>query len=159
MQFINLQFSGGRDEVLAAISNNEYVNRNVRFEEQDVKPLMKLKEKNGRVRVTCEMLGKPTKDNGFLVGTYFSGKLVEKNGATRLKGIITTAPIYHLAMLVLVCVFIYQCISLKGFSVVPILLVGLSLFMFKDEFKKQGYIKRYLSRAERRFNSDKSSTR
>ena len=156
MHFVNLQFRAGKDEVLSAISNNEYVNRNVRFEEENVKSLMKIREKNGKIKITCEMLGKPTKDNGFLVGTYFSGKLTEKNGVTKLKGIILTAPIYHLVMLALVGVFIYQCTHLKGFSVVPIFLVLFSLFMFKDEFKKQGFINRYLHRACRRLNEDKN---
>lgn len=151
MHFINLEFAAPKDKVLSAVSDNDFVNQNVRFDEQNGKPLMKFKEKNGKIKITCEMLGKPTKDNGFLVGTYFSGRLTEKNGVTKLKGIITTAPIYHLIMILLVAVFIYQCIHLKGFSVVPILLVFLSLFMFKDEFNKQGYIKRYLFRAERRF--------
>ena len=156
MQFINLEFPANKDEVISHISDNEYVNRNVRFEDESVKPLMKIKEKNGKIKITCEMLGKPTKDNVFLVGTYFSGTLSEKGGVTRLKGIITTAPIYHLVMLVFVAVYIYQCIRLEGFSVVPLLLLVFSLFMFKDEFKKQGYIKRYLYRAQRRFHSDES---
>ena len=154
MHFINLEFPSGKDEVISHISDNEYVNRNVRFEDGGVKPLMKVKEKNGKIKITCEMLGKPTKDNGFLVGTYFSGRLSEKDGVTRLKGIITTAPVYHLVMLAFIAVFIYQCIRLGGFSVVPILLVVFSLFMFKDEFKTQGYIKRYLYRAQRRFRSE-----
>ena len=96
------------------------------------------------------MIGGPTKDNGFFVGTYFSGRLSEKDGRTKLKGIITTAPIYHLFLIALVVVFIIQCFRLRGFSVIPPIIIIFDIFMFKNEFKKQGYIKRYLYRAARR---------
>ena len=109
----------------------------------------------GRIKITCEMIGGPTKDNGFLVGTYFSGRLVEKDGRTKLKGVITTAPIYHLFLIALVAVFIIQCFKLRGFSVVPPIIVIFDIFMFKNEFKKQGYIKRYLYRAARRMYENK----
>lgn len=151
MKFINIDFPAKKDEVISMITDNEAVNKNVRFEEGKGKPFMKVKIKNNdKIRMTCEMLGKATRDNGFLVGTYFAGRLVEKSDKTVLKGVILTAPIYHLFMMILVVVFILQCFYLKGFSVIPILLVGFDIFMFKDEFKKQGYIKRYLHRAARR---------
>ena len=151
MKFVNVDFPSSRDEAMSMICDNEQVNRNVRFDDYRGKPLMKIKDKgNGKMKITCEMIGGPTKDNGFFVGTYFSGKLVEKNGRTRLKGVITTAPIYHLALIALVVVFIIQCFKLRGFSVVPPIIVIFDIFMFKNEFKKQGYIKRYLYRAARR---------
>ena len=151
MKFVNVDFPSSRDEAMSMICDNEKVNRNVRFDDYRGKPLMKIKDKgNGKMKITCEMIGGPTKDNGFFVGTYFSGKLVEKNGRTRLKGVITTAPIYHLALIALVAVFIIQCFKLRGFSVVPPIIVIFDIFMFKNEFKKQGYIKRYLYRAVRR---------
>ena len=160
MKFINVEFDAKRDEALQMLRNNERVNENVRFDESRGKPLMKIKEKNGdRISVTCEFIGGPSKDNGFLVGTYFSGKLTEKNGVTRLKGIILTAPIYHLFMIMLVAVFIIQCFKVKGFSVVPPMLVVFDLFMFKAEFQKQGYIKRYFLRASRRIRESELNSR
>ena len=156
MKFVNMNFCAPKEEVLEILKDNERVNKNVRFDDYRGKPHMKIKEKiNGKIKITCEMIGGPTKDNGFLVGTYFSGKLVEKNGRTRLSGVITTAPLYHLALIALVVVFIIQCFKLSGFSVVPPIIIIFDIFMFKNEFKKQGYIKRYLYRAARRLYEEK----
>ena len=151
MQFINIEFPASRAEVVEMISDNERVNKNVRFDESRGKPVVKITEKaKGKIKISCQMIGGPTKDNGFIQGTTLKGKLVEKNGVTRLKGVITTEPVYHLAFLVLIALFIVQCFRLGGFSVVPPILVIFDLFMFKNEFKKQGIIKRYLHRAARR---------
>jgi len=156
MKLVNIDFPASRDEVMEMLTDNERVNRNVRFDDYRGKPHMKFKTKeNGKIKITCEMLGGPTKDNGFLVGTYFSGKLIEKDGRTKLKGIITTAPIYHLCLFALVVVFIIQCFKMSGFSVLPPIIVIFDIFMFKNEFKKQGYIKRYLYRALRRMYEKK----
>ncbi len=154
MKFINIDFPLSRDEVLCLLRDNERVNRNVRFDESRGRPLMKIREKGNSVKITCEMIGGPTKDNGFFIGTYFRGKLIERDGITKLCGVVTTAPIYHLALLALIAVFIVQCFKLSGFSVVPPILVVFDLFMFKNEFKKQGYIKRYLHRALRRVSEE-----
>jgi len=157
MKFVNLSFNAPRDEVLAMLRDNERVNSKVRFDESRGKPLIKIKEKKGdRINITCEYIGGPSKDNGFLVGTYFSGKLTERDGVTRLSGRILTAPIYHLFMVALVVVFIIQCFKVKGFSVVPPILVIFDLFMFKSEFQKQGYIKRYFMRAARKIDEEKN---
>ena len=156
MKFVNMDFPASREEVLQMLKDNERVNKNVRFDDYRGKPHMKIKEKKGdKIKITCEMIGGPTKDNGFLVGTYFSGKLVEKNGRTHLSGVITTAPLYHLALIALVVVFIIQCFKLSGFSVVPPIIIIFDIFMFKNEFKKQGYIKRYLYRTARRLYEEK----
>lgn len=155
MQFINVEYPASCAEVLEILSDNERVNKNVTFDERRGKPLMRIKDKGrGKIKITCEMLERATKDNGFFVGTYFSGKLTEKNGVTRLKGIILTAPIYHLVLFAMIAVFIFQCIRMNGFSVIPIMLVAFDIFMFKDEFRKQGYIRRYIYRAARRITSD-----
>ena len=151
MKFINLEFSTSREETLALISDNERVNRNVNFDERRGKPLMRIKDKgDGKIKITCEMLGRATKDNGFIVGTYFTGRLKAQDGKTQLRGVILTAPIYHLVLIAFMVLFAIQCIYLKGFSLVPIVILAFSLFMCKDEFKKQGYIVRYLTRAARR---------
>ncbi len=153
MQFVNVDFSASRDEVLAMLADNERVNERVRFDESRGKPLVKIKDKsNGKVKISCEMIGGPSKDNGFIQGTAFTGKLTEKNGVTRLKGIITTEPIYHFIFLAMLVFFIVQCFRFNGFSVVPPILVIFNFVFLKNEYKKQGYIKRYLMRAARRIN-------
>lgn len=149
MKFINIEFQKSKSELISLLSDSEAVNRNVKFDERHGKPVMRLKEKNGKIKITCEFIGGATKDNGFLVGTYFSGKIIENAGKCRLKGIITTAPIYHAALFALLIVFVIRCISMKGFSVIPLILLVFDVFMFKDEFKKQGCIERFLHRASR----------
>lgn len=149
MKFINIRLNAAKDDIMTLLKNNERVNEGVCFDKNKGKPLMKFKEKSDKVKITCEMIGGPSKDNGFIIGTYFSGKITEKDGITSIKGVITTAPIYHLIMLILFGFFILQCIKLQGFSIVPILLVVFSVFIFKDEYKKKEYIKRYLYRAAR----------
>ena len=93
------------------------------------------------------MMGRGTKDNAFLEGTYFIGRASEKNGRSSVRGIILTAPIYHLLFTALFVFFIIQCFSVGGFSPIPIILLVFDVFMFKDEFKKQGLIKTYIFRA------------
>ena len=100
-----------------------------------------------KIKIKCEYKGRARKDNGFLEGTYFFGRFYEKNGVTFMKGIILTAPIYHTVLLLLFAFFIYRCIALRGFSIIPISLVLFSVFMFFEEFKKQGIIKKYIFRA------------
>ena len=156
MQFVNIDFPASRSEVIKMLSDNERVNKNVRFDESRGIPSINILEKpNGKIKVGCKMIGGPTRDNGFIQGTTLRGKLVEKNGVTKLKGVITTEPIYHLVFIALIAVFLIQCFKLRGISVVPPILVIFDLFMFKNEFKKQGIIKRYLHRAARRFYENK----
>ena len=115
---------------------------------------MNVSDKKGYVRSTCEMLGRATKDNafGYLVGTYFTGRLIERNGVLTLKGVVLTAPIYHAFLAVLLFVLVYKSIQVGGVSLIPLFLLAFEVIMFKDEFRKQGYIKRYLNRAVKKFN-------
>ena len=147
MKFINLKIQASKNEVLNFISDNKKVNSNVKFDEKAGIPFMHVKEKDGKLKINCEMINRPTKDNGFVVGTYFKGTLREKDGACELKGIILTAPIYHLIWFILLGILIWQCIYHAAISVLPILFVSFEVIMFSAEFKKQGYIKRYLERA------------
>ena len=150
MKFIKLESAASRNELLSTIQNSDLVNDRVKFEDGKGKPHVHLKEKGNRLKIKCEMVGGPTKDNGFLEGTYFVGKLTEKSGTTRLRGIILTAPIYHTFLVLLLAFYVYRCISLGAFNPVPLILLAFSLFMFKGEFEKQGTIERYLKRAFRR---------
>ena len=154
MKFINVDYPVTKSELIERLSDNGFVNAGVNFDEKFGTPHMKIKEKGKKIKITCEMMGRSKRDNGFIVGTYFSGKITERDGGCTLKGVITTAPIYHLCLIILIGVFIYQCINLGGFSVVPIFVVLFDVFLFKDEFKKQGYIERYLYRAYKKIKRE-----
>lgn len=149
MKLVNIVTDVGREELLSHIKNYELVNSGVRFDEKIGRPAIRVKEKGKKLFITCELLDRPTKDNGFLVGTYFSGKLTECEGKTTLRGVILTAPIYHLVLFSLFVAFVVMCIQKGGFSITPVLLLVFDYFMFSLEFKKQGIIKRYLERCKR----------
>ena len=156
MKFVRLDCSASRDELLSVIANSELVNDKVRFDEEKGRPRIHVKEKKGeRLKIKCEMIGGPVKDNGFLEGTYFIGKLTEKNGASHLRGIILTAPIYHTFIALIMAIFVLRCIQLVAFNPVPIILLIFSLMMFRKEFEKQGTIERYLIRAVKRAEKNK----
>ena len=159
MKFINLKIEAPRDEVLSFISDNRRVNSNVKFDEKRGTPIMHFKEKGEKITVTCEMINKPTKDNGFLIGTYFKGKLTETDGVTTLKGVIVTAPLYHLVWFTLLCVLIWQCFYYTAISALPILFVAFEFIMYSQEFRKQGYIKRYFERGFSRLYAEKNKNR
>jgi hypothetical protein len=150
MKFIKLDSASSREELLKVIENADIVNERVKFDENKGKPIVHVKDNGKLLRIKCEMVGGPTKDNGFLEGTYFLGTLKEKGGITRLCGVILTAPIYHTFLALLMAFYIYRCISLGAFNPVPIILLIFSLYMFKAEFEKQGTIERYLKRAFKR---------
>ena len=153
MKFVNINFPASRDEVIAMITNNELVNKNVRVDDSRGKPFITVKEKNKkRIKLSCKLVGGPTRDNGFVQGTTLSAKLVEKNGVTNLRGIITTEPVYHFFFIIMIALFIVQCIRMRGISLIPPILMVFDVFMFKNEFKKQGYIKRYLYRAAKKLS-------
>ena len=151
MKFIKLKINKSIDEVFAMISDKERVNENVRFDEKSGIPLMHVKKKGNSIKIRCEMMGRPTKDNGFVFGgTFFKGKIIESRGETVLSGVIVTSPIYHSVVISLVLFNIIMSFKLGGISVIPLFAVAFEFLFFKDEFRKQGYISRYLERAFRR---------
>lgn len=147
MKLVKITTAVPRDELLSNIKNHQLVNNGVVFDEKIGRPTMKVKERGNRLRITCELVDRATKDNNFLVGTYFTGKLTERDGVTTLSGVILTAPIYHLVLFGLFVAFIVMCIQKGGFSLLPVFLIAFDFVMFNTEFKKQGIIKRYLCRA------------
>ena len=149
MKLIKLDIATSRDEFLGVIRNHELVTDKVKFDDNKGKPVMHVKDSGKRIKIRCEMVGGPTKDNGFLEGTYFVGKLVEKDGITHLRGVILTAPIYHAFLALLAFFYAYRCAYLGAFNPVPLILLIFSLVMFKGEFEKQGTIERYLKRVVR----------
>ncbi len=155
MKIINLFSKFGKDKVLDIIKDNDRVNAGVRFNDKyGAKPYMHITEKNGRLKIKCEMIGRPTKDNGFLAGTVFRGKIKEEGRGTRIKGIIATSVIYHTIILALSIFLIAMMIIKSSYNLIPTLVfvVAFEFIFFKDEFKKQGYIERYLMRALKRLN-------
>ena len=157
MKFIKIDSASSRENLLNVIENADIVNDRVKFDENKGKPIVHVKDNGKLLKIKCEMVGGPTKDNGFLEGTYFLGTLKEKGGATRLRGVILTAPIYHTFLVLLMAFYVYRCISIGGFNPVPLILLAFSLFMFKGEFEKQGTIERYLKRAFKRAEPHKDN--
>ena len=151
MKFIKISAPVSKEDLFHVILDNELVNRGVRFDKYI--PEMRVKRGKGnpdRLKITCQIKNSPTKDNAFLEGTYFRGRLTEKNGVTTLKGYIVTAPIYHFILLCLTVFFIAQCFIVGGFNPTPVILVAFSICMFWREFQKQGLIERYIYRAFRK---------
>jgi hypothetical protein len=116
---------------------------------------MFLKEKRRCITLSCKYVGGNTKDNGFVVGTYFLGSVKEKNGKTAVRGVVWTAPVFHTLLLGMLVAFIIQCIYLEGFSVIPLCALAFDIVLFWNEFGKQGIIKRYISRALRKAENEK----
>ncbi len=150
MKFVNCKTAVASDDLFALLSNSDRVNDGVKFDEKRGKPFMNVKRKGTRIYITCRMMGGASKDNGFIVGTFFVGRMTEKNGVTRISGITLTSPLYHLLLLALTVFFIYRCIVLGGFNPVPVILLIFGLLLCKDEYKKQGIIARYIARAVRK---------
>ena len=157
MKIIKLDARVSRDELLETVNNSEFVNDKVKFDDNKGKPKIHVKDNGKRVKLRCEMVGGPTKDNGFLEGTYFVGAFKESAAGTHVRGIILTAPIYHTMLLLLAIFYAYRCITLGAFNPVPLILLIFSIFMFKGEFEKQGTIERYLHRAIKRAEIKKSN--
>ena len=153
MTRVNISTAHSKGEVLSFIKDNNKVNDGVRFDDKyDRKPLMHISENNGKLKIRCEMIGGPTKDNGFLAGTVFRGKITEQDGVSTIKGLITTSVIYHIVLLALIALVFVQMFVHSAYGLISVLIfaIGFEIMFFKDEFKKQGYIKRYLERAVRR---------
>ena len=156
MKFVNTTFDMPKDRLLSLLSDNDYVNDKVKFFEDNRYPRVSVKEKGERIKIGCEIMGGAKKDNAFLEGTHLFGRIRDNGESVTLKGVILTAPIYHTILLIFMAIFIGQCFYFGGFSVVPICLLIFSLFMFKDEFKKQRLIYNYVLRANRRADGYKS---
>lgn len=154
MKTVNILTKKSKDEVLDFLNNNDKVNENVRFDDKKGgRPYMHIKERDGRLKIRCEMVGRPTKDNGFVImGTVFNGKIKEKNGATQITGIATTSVIYHIIMSLLAVFLLISIFAFDMYQLIAILVcvIAFEFIFFYDEFKKQGYIVRYIERAIKR---------
>ena len=154
MKALNILTKKSKEDVLKILNDNDKVNENVRFnDKKGGKPYMHIKEKSGKLKIRCEMIGRPTKDNGFVImGTVFNGKIREKNGETQISGVATTSVIYHIIMSILVASLLFFIFAFSMYQLVAILVcvIAFEFIFFYDEFKKQGYIVRYIERAIKR---------
>ena len=153
MRFVRMEAECSEEALLDLLPNNERVNEGVRFAEGEGRPHMHFRKKGKTIRMRCEMMDRPTKDNGFLMGTYFAGRTKQVGDKTLLYGVILTEPYFHLLWLAMVVYFVFVCITKAAFSVVPICLTVFVYFMYSSEYKKQIRIKSYLQRACRRAQS------
>lgn len=144
MLFINYKINAPVDEVTASLEDCNTIVDREKLETSKGRPKIHFTQKAGKLKMQCEMTNTATRDRDFKLGTAFHGKITEENGVTHIIGIVLTAPIYHLVLLCFFAYFIYLCVSMGGFSVVPICLLVFDVFMFWREFKKQGIIKRYI---------------
>ncbi len=147
MLFVNYKINAPKDEVLASLADNNTVCSEEKFDTSNGRPLIHMKNSVNRLSLTCEIVDGASRDRDFKLGTRFLGSIKETGGVTKIGGVILTAPIYHLVLLAMFAFFIYKCITLGGFSIIPICLLVFDVFMFWREFKKQGIIKRYIFRA------------
>ncbi len=154
MKFVNIRCQSNADELIAMLTDCEKTNRGVVFDEKLGTPIMRTIEKDGRVKIKCELNNRTTRDNGFLEGTYFRGSVRHCEGGCQVKGVILTAPVWHGILICMFIAFIVVCLSLGGFSPVPIILIIFDIAMFYTEFKKQGIIFRYILRAVKRVKSE-----
>lgn len=147
MLFVNYDIEAPREILLSKILNNDAVVEAENYDTSNGKPKMHVKSKAERLKIKCEMIERATKDNGFLEGTYFLGSVKERSGRSIVRGVILTAPIYHLVFLILLGIVVYQSIMMVAIPITAIFLVFFDLMMFRGEFKKQSLIKRYILRA------------
>ena len=154
MKLIKYKTDATADELVLMLSDNERVNKNVNISDKKGIPYIHCSRNGNKLKLTCEFKGGATKDNAFLSGTTaLRAKIIEKNGETQLRGVITTAPIFHAFLFSLLLVSIVMCVVNTTFNVTPICLAVFDLFMYKDEFRKQGIIERYTLRAIKRLKS------
>ena len=158
MRTFKYRVRASRDELVAMLGDNDRVNRGVSTEYKKGNAHMHVDTKGERIRMHCEFIGGATKDNAFVDGTKLHGKIVERDGYTEFRGIIMTAPIFHALLILMFAFFVIMCIVKQGFNVVPICLVIFDIFMYKDEFKKQDIIDRYVARAVKILNGAARST-
>lgn len=147
MIFVNHKTTTKRDALISVIRDSNRVNERVKFDEKQGRPQMILKEGKRTLSMTCRFVGGETKDNGFIIGTLFFGRITEKNGITRVRGVITTAPVFYAAILGLLVYSVIRGITLGGFNPIALIIAIFSFLMFRTEFKKQGIIDRYIARA------------
>lgn len=149
MKFVNYKIGATKEEVMTSLRDNGIIADDEAFRTKKGRANMTVREKGNSIKIKCRMIDGPSKDNAFLEGTTFWGSVKERDGVTCVKGIILTAPIFHSVLISLMVLLIIQCIRLGGINPVPIILFIFSIFIYKDEYKKQGMIKGFIYKALR----------
>lgn len=159
MRTFKYKINASREELIALLSDNDKVNKGVNSEYKKGTAHMHVDTKGEKIKMRCEFIGGATKDNAFIDGTKLRGKIVEKDGYTEFRGAILTAPIFHALLILMFSAFVVMCIVKQGFNVVPVCLVIFDIFMYRDEFKKQDIIDKYVFRAVKILNRSADSER
>ncbi len=161
MKRIHLQTVCERDEVLDALTNNARVNEGLSFDEAKGTPTVRMRiGRGGHLHMRCVFIGGHSKDNGFIQGTFFTGRLREgKDGKTQLSGVIVTEPVFHVLLCILLAVAVFQMVSLGGISLTPILLLPFVYILMRGEYRKQEHLRRYILRAVHRLEKTKNTGR
>lgn len=159
MKAFKYKVNASREELIELLSDNERVYKFCNCSNKKGTPHMHVSANGEKIKIRCEFIGGTTKDNAFIDGTKLHGKITEKNGYTEFSGVIMTAPIFHTLLFLMFAFFVAICIIRQSFNVVPVCLIIFDIFMYKDEFKKQEFIERYVARAVKKINgtSKKSS--
>lgn len=148
MKRISIQTPLAREDILSALRDAPTVNAGLTFDDREGSPTVHVREgRADRLRLRCCMLGGASRDNGYVQGTFFWGRMRERNGMTYIRGSIMTEPVFHVLWLALIAFFIVTCIQRTALSVVPICLIVFVYFMFRKEYRKQEYLRRYILRA------------
>ena len=150
MKRIRCTVNASREQMLAKISDNRFVNAGVRFPEGMGTPTAEIREHGRLLRIRCRLIGGASQDNGFLFGTAFLGTVRENGECSTLSGVIVTEPLMHLVWLAAVVYFIIACVQIGGINLVPLFLSVFMYLLFRPEYKKQQILYNYLIRAANR---------
>ena len=124
MKFVSIKSSATEKDVVDALGNSEKVNERVQFDERRGRPLMKLKRKKNTLYISCEMIGGPAKDNGFIIGSFFLGRIKQRAYGSKITGILLTAPLYHLVLLGFCTYFLIRSIQVHGIAPLPFIIAA-----------------------------------
>ena len=156
MKRLSVRTPLGREELLRMLRDAPRVNEGLTFDDREGSPTVQLKERGAEgLRMRCVMLGGASRDNGYVQGTFFRGRIRERDGEVSLSGWIMTEPVFHILWVALIAFFIVTCIQRTALSVVPICLIVFVFFMFRKEYRKQEYLRRYILRAVHRLEKQK----
>ncbi len=148
MKFVNFKIPEDREAVLTSIADYRIANRKRKSEENAPIPSATVKRWGHDVfRIRCNYVGGPTRDDGFVEGTFFIGKLKNTEKGCRMKGIILTEPVFHTLFFGVFIYLVIKAVEQSAIPVTPLCLLAFVLFMLRKEYKKQDVLYQYLIRA------------
>ncbi len=148
MKFVNFKIPTNREAVLSTVSDFRLVNQKLKSADGEPAPGVTVKKLGENLfRIRCNYIGGPTKDDGFVEGTFFLGFAKNVENGCRMKGIILTEPVFHVIFSVLFVFLLVKSIMASAIPVMPLCLLAFVIFMLRKEYKKQNMLYRYLVRA------------